>query len=174
MSMFPIATFTATSSAVNVYTFSNIPQNFTHLQVRATLRSVASNPVATTYFQFTGTPGAGYNHILYGDGSSAASSNAGPLNYGSNFQMSPGGTSNANFWLAEITDILDYSNTSRNKTIKRFGGFEDGTRGRIYLNSYLYAATTAIDSVTISTDTGFAVGTTFTLYGINSSTVTGA
>jgi hypothetical protein len=67
---------------------------------------------------------------------------------------------------AGVIDILDYSSTTKNKTVRAIYGVSDATPG-VNLTSGLYAQTTAISSLTVTTATGnFAVGSRASLYGI--------
>jgi hypothetical protein len=172
--MYPIASTTVgAGNQNNLYIFSSIPQTFTHLQVRIFARSTASattdyfgfaynNDLANTYY---------YLHYLQGNGGSATS---GYNNSVGSIDIAAGNAL-ANVFTVAIADILDYSNTNKNKTQRILDGHDFNGSGRAELQSRLYTANTnAISSISFFTSTNFAIGTRFDLYGISTSNVTGA
>jgi len=78
------------------------------------------------------------------------------------------GSSNTTTYGVMILDIIDYTSTSKYKTLRMVsGGDVNGTGGVVSLDSALWLSTSAITSLTIKADyTAFASGTTFALYGI--------
>ena len=65
-------------------------------------------------------------------------------------------------------DILDYTNTNKNKTVRVLQGFDENGSGVVAFNSFLYSTNTnAITSLTLtSSGTSFAQYSSFALYGI--------
>ena len=118
--------------------------------------------------RFNGVTTSSYSrHELNGNGS-ALSSNA---NINQTFirldAVSDGGQ-NANAFDAMILDILDFSNTNKNKTVRSFKG-KTGTQQGIRLESGLFRDTSAITSMTFNfalTSENFVSGCRFSLYGI--------
>jgi hypothetical protein len=184
MSMYPIGTYTVPSSGGPYFgfTFANVPQTFAHLQIRFFIRGTAAsydsiranfaNDVTTSNYR---------NHNLYGNGTSVISGNhqsvAGSIGVPS--ASAPNNSSLANVYACYIVDILDYTNTSKNKVVKSFGGWDDNntstTNQNVGLFSYMYFLNTnAITSITVAGFNTIAEGTRFDLYGISSSTATGA
>ena len=154
-----IATATVDSGGASSITFSSIPATYTHLQIRMYLNSAATNDVG---MYFNGDNNSAW-HYLKGDGANAT---AGASTYqaGSAYttvngtSTSPGGA---------ITDILDYSNTSKFKTARTLGGYDANGSGQIALRSSYWASTAAITSVTIVAATSnFTQYSSFALYGI--------
>jgi hypothetical protein len=175
--MFPIESRT-TSGAQGVE-FLNIPQTFTHLQLRCFVRDQASAPNPDYLLgRFNGDATANYaNHELYGNGSSvtAGAFNISTYGFFGPFSYVSGAYSTANVWTSVIIDILDYSNTNKNTTVRAIGGWDENGAGRVGLYSGLWKSTAAINSIFISTANGNEVaGSTYTLYGISTSNVTGA
>jgi hypothetical protein len=171
--MFPIASTTlATASPI---TFSSIPQNFTHLQARIFGRTTSSNVADVTYFQFNGDSGSNYvYHYLLGDGSSASSS-SGTSQTGGRLYSISGANATSNVWGNQIVDILDYTNTNKNKTVRSIGGFDNNGSGQVALSSSLWLNTAAVTSITFyGLFLAYAIGTRVDLYGIQSSPTTGA
>lgn len=173
---------TVTPSGVSTITFSAIPSTYQHLQIRYLGKS--NDSAANTHYQFSiifnGDTASNYSyHRLSGDGSSAADSGAATQTaIKQGFAVIPSsGTSILNPMGAGIIDILDYTSTTKNKTVRMIAGSDTNYTlgsgvGRIVLNSGLWFKTPeAITSITLILDTGFWSGTssrltTFALYGI--------
>lgn len=179
MTMTFIASVIATGSAQP--SFSSIPQNFTHLQIRAFSRSGAATSISNVGLQFNSDGGANYCygwHYLKGDGSTATSGNGGGTGYPTIYTFQQPGTSvTSTVWANGIIDILDYTNTSKNKVVRSFGGFDANGSGSVILSSGLWLSTAAISGITIADSTSPylpAVGSRFDLYGISTSNSTGA
>ena len=183
MSMYPIATYTIPSSGGPYYgyDFTNIPQNFTHLQVRVFVRgSSASYDSIRINFAADSTNTNYRNHNLYGNGTSAISANhqsvAGSIGVPS--ASAPNNSSLANVYASYIVDILDYTNTNKNKVVRSFGGWNDNdtstTNQNIGLFSYVYLlSSNTITSVTVAGFNTLAAGTRFDIYGVSTSGMTG-
>ena len=176
MSMFPIASTTVTGSSAQI-TFSSIPQTFTHLQVRITGRDASATLTNSAFVQYNGYGSTyPYYHNLTGNGTAAAS-NSGqtvliPL---PNF---PGANATANIVGSIILDILDYTNTNKNKTARAIGGCDLNGSGIVSLTSGFLDSTSAITSLTFggafTSPYALATGSRIDLYGISTSGVTGA
>ena len=112
--------------------------------------------------RFNSDTGANYsNTYLLGTGSSAASGR------GSNFTYADCGYLSANSGNpnTRIINIMNYANTTTNKTVISRGSSDNGAQVIAYAN--LWRNTAAITSITIFTQTGnYDVGSTFSLYGI--------
>jgi hypothetical protein len=159
--------------------FSSIPQNFSHLQLRVVGRGLTTFADGLTmYLTFNGNNTSTHyqNHGLFGNGSSVSSINN--LNVGiiTVQQVFPDTNAATNIFGVAITDILDYTSTAKNKTIKTIGGYDRNGVGRALLYSGLWMppTPTAINQIAISTDGGFLAGSRFDLYGISTSGTTGA
>jgi hypothetical protein len=159
-----IATAFGTGSS-GVITFSSIPQEYKHLQIRYTGKNTSTG--SNLQLRFNGiTSGVYMRHTLLGDGSSVSSS-AGATSADS-IVLGNATTeiTTANVFAGGVIDILDYTSTTKNKTIRALYGFYDATR-RIHFGSGLYAQTTAVSSLTISTLTfNLTSSSRFSLYGI--------
>ena len=155
-----IATQTVGSGGASSVTFSSIPNTYTHLQIRAIaiVGSSAINPLLT----FNGDSGSNYSwHQMYGSGSSAgASASASYTGIGGPY------TGHTQFG-PQVWDILDYTNTNKNKTVRVLGGSDENGSGYVGLNSGLWINTAAITSINISSvSLNFNQYTTFALYGV--------
>jgi hypothetical protein len=178
MSMFPIASQTGNGSATNI-TFSSIPTGFTHLQVRCYLRGVRSFSAEQVYIRLNGDTGNNYAyHYMNGNGSSTDTSGVASTNVILTHEM-PAANETANIYSVIITDILDWQDTNKNKTIRSLSGYDNNANtglisSKVWFSSGLRINTAAITSVTILSNGAFTSASRFDLYGISTSNVTGA
>ena len=172
MSMFPIASQTVGSGGASSITFSSIPQNFTHLQVR--LFGRASTGAGTNVgIQFNNDTGGSYRvHYLAGDGGSPYSADFGASQVGGNVGWIAGSGNTANAFGVSVVDILDYTNTNKYKTLKSLNGIDGNGAGLIGLWSSVWFNTAAITQININA--AFVQYTRADLYGIQTSNATGA
>ena len=163
-----IATATSSGSDASI-TFSNIPQNYAHLQIRARARTDRANAQGD-YLKLNMNSDTGSNysaHELSGYNSSAAAG----ANVSVAFELVnrwAGASQAANAFGAGVIDILDYANTNKYKTTRSLAGWEDNTQGSIHFNSSLWMNTSAITSIRISPGGGTVIQeySHFALYGI--------
>jgi hypothetical protein len=176
-----IATVSVGSGGQDTVTFSSIPATFKHLQIRAIHRVTGANAVGDVYMRVgnsTVDSGSNYsNHVLGGDGTSPAATGGGSRTsvMGYDFYNSIGAGGLANAFATGIIDILDYANTSKNKTMRFLEGREfnsNNNDGRVYLESGAWLSTSAINIITFYALTGtgeaanFVQYSHFALYGI--------
>jgi hypothetical protein len=156
-----LATVTVPSGGLASITFAGIPSGYKHLQLRTFHQSTGS---PESYMQFNGDTAANYKiHFLYGTGAAVASGVGGTTTAVS-FGYS-GGT--GSIFGASIADILDYANTSKNKTTRSLGGYDANGSGLEILYSGLWLNTSAITSITLSPPSGsFAQHSSFALFGV--------
>jgi hypothetical protein len=166
--MFPLQNIIVGSSGASSISFNNIPNTYTHLQIRGIGRYTTTTK--NLYFDFNGDTTASnyYTHALYGDGSTAGSGGTQLAIIGSDAITSSGET--ANTFGAVVIDILDYANTNKNKVSRALGGNDLNGSGTIRLTSALWMNTNAITSITLKPQSGlganFAQNSSFALYGI--------
>jgi hypothetical protein len=161
-----IATTTVGAGGAASVTFSSIPSTYTHLQVRLFGRGSGSNTQSFVKLEFNGdTTGSNYySHYIQADGSSVV---AGPNASISAHYDIAGANATASVFGAMIFDVLDYANTSKNKTSRVLGGVDNNGSGRMNLTSGLWLNTSAINSLTITPGSGsFVQYTSAALYGI--------
>jgi hypothetical protein len=168
-----LATYTVPSGGVSSITFAGLPTGgqYSHLQIRYSARAGRSatefgflwlnlnNAVSTRF------------HTLYGNGSSAAAYEPGVSNPNNNYGyqlQAPGSTANSAIYGAGIIDILDYTSTTKNKTVRSLTGVDTNGAGIVSLTSHLFSTTSPIDSISIGSVDGFntPAGSTFALYGV--------
>jgi hypothetical protein len=167
-----IQTHTVGSGGATDITFTSIPSSYQHLQIRVsgrTDRAASGDPLG---IQFNGdtTNGNYYaNHILEGNGSSAAASAGGTSTRLSLFRLAGATAGTSNFG-SMIIDILDYTSTNKHKTVRSLGGNDTNGGGEIHFNSGLWFPSTIAGITSIKlfpvVGTNFAQYTHFALYGI--------
>ena len=165
-----IATVDVGSGGTGTITFSSIPSTFRHLQIRALSHS-SSGAQPAMIMRLNSDSSANYAwHGLEGSGSGTPYAySSGSLNTGAYIYSVAGTSFNASAFSAHVIDILDYTSTSKNKTIRSLGGNDNNGNGYISFNSGLYLATpAAVTTITLTIDGGgnFAQYSSFALYGI--------
>jgi hypothetical protein len=174
--MYPIASTTVGAGGAGSIIFSSIPQNFTHLQVRMNVRSAYAGLIAGGFFRLNNDSGGNYTyHYLAGAGGSASSGGAtsSSVAYVGDLVAA---TSTSSVFSNVVLDILDYTNVNKYKTTRALSGYDANGSGNVFLASSLWLNTNAITQIEILGGGGGALAqyTTIQLYGISTSTVTGA
>lgn len=162
-----IATVTL-GSAASTINFSSIPSTYQHLQLRITGRGSRSLFLDNITMSFNGDGNTSnyYNHGMYGDGATVS-----PSNDGSSYILMyslAGGTAGSNVFGSMVTDVIDYANTNKNKTVRYLGGLDNNGTGLIGFGSGAWFSTSAINAIQLSLSTGasFQANTRVALYGI--------
>jgi len=154
-----IATVTVGAGGAATITFSSIPSNYTHLQLRATmLTTSASNIVA----RFNSDNAANYTqHQLVGDGSSASAGANVATNspYFGYTNTQPG---------VMIVDILDYKDTNKYTTSRILTGSDANGAGIVLLRSAVWMNTAAVNQIDVTVNGGanFNQYSQVALYGV--------
>jgi len=161
-----IATTTVGAGGTNSITFSSIPSTYKHLQVRF---SGNTSNGGNVFMQLNGDTGTNYTlHYITGNGAGAYSGNVLPS----------GG--NDKIWLfgayvgcttqptVGVADILDYTSTNKNTTVRCLSGNDANGTGEVMLASGVWLNTAAVTSVTVFRNTSATFSQYFTcaLYGI--------
>lgn len=165
-----IAETTVGSGGAASVTFSNIPSTYQHLQIRGIGKQTDAGSSEQYILAQINNDSTHTNyrlHALYGTGATASSTNA------QNSTL-PGAASglltqlgSTSIFAGFITDILDYANTSKYKTIRSLCGQDSNGSGGIYLLSSMWISTNAITSLTFIPPTlSFAQHSTFQLFGV--------
>jgi len=161
-----IATVTVGSGGASNVEFADIPATYQHLQVRFIVRrSTGTN--SNNFIRLNSDTGSNYAwHRLQGDGSSAAAT-ASTSTTSMEVAWSHQNATNVNSQFgAAVVDILDYANTSKNKTIRSFGGNDMNGAGAAQLHSGLWMSTSAVTTVRLFTNDTWAQYTQAALYGV--------
>lgn len=167
-----IASNTLSSSATSV-SFSSIPNSFTDLVVRYSVRGANAFSSETLFIRFNGVTSSYNKTDLQATGTAAAS---GTQSSASNLQIGVfnGGTSISNTFTPAEIYIPNYAVT-RNKPLGAVSFFESNstTAGDWYIfaDGGFWTNTSAINSIAFSQSSGrdFASGSSFFLYGIKKS-----
>lgn len=157
-------------------TFSNIPQTYSSLQLRILGKDTNTASITLDgYVQLNGDTGSNYSyHYTRGTGTGVSSTGGYPNSviimpnaFSSSKATSP---AQANIYGTAIVDIHDYKSTTRNKTVRIFGGSDSNfssTSIGPYLASGSWNNTAAVTSVSIVTGgTAWTAETTIALYGM--------
>lgn len=141
---------TTLSANASTITFTGIPNNYTHLQIRGTVLGSAAAS-GSLQCRINGDSTAVYTrHELGGNGSTAyayantAQTSANMYGYYDNI-------ANNNFPCAFIVDILDYQNTTKFKTIRILSGMnKNGANyGEVFFKSSLWQNASPVNSLSI-------------------------
>jgi hypothetical protein len=160
-----IATVTVGSGGAANIEFTSIPGTYQHLQIRALLKESGGTTDYSLLVQLNGDTGSNYaTHYIYADGSSVS---AGGESSTTRFYGGSIAAGNKTYFGANIIDILDYANTTRNKTARCLGGQDQNGSGNVQPTSGLWMDTSAITSIKLlPAVSGFVQHSTAALYGI--------
>ena len=154
------------SSTASSVAFSSIPQTYTHLQIRFSAQDNRGTYADSELkIQFNSDTGNNYrSHYLRGNGAVEALDNGQSTRI---VQSCTATLAGSNF-ASGVIDILDYTSTSKYKTIRIFGGFDNSSSGGIWMRTGLWMSSSAMTSVQIGSDLGSALNqySSFALYGI--------
>jgi hypothetical protein len=159
----PIAT-TVLSTAATV-SFTSISQAYTDLIVIASLKYDLAGTAYGGTFTVNATGGTSYSEtIMYSGGATITN---GRNTSDSCFRPTEfAGNGSTPFTFMRL-DFMNYSNTSTNKTVLRQIAFDRNGAGIVERSVGLFRSTSAITSIEFSLfGITYAVGSTFTLYGI--------
>lgn len=162
-----------------IFNFTSIPQTYTHLQLRGFIRTTNATVEDTVYaynFNNDGNSTGSAYHLLAGTGSGVSASGS-TGSFSSVLGFAPAANANANVYGAFILDILDYANTNKNKTLRVLCGYDNNGSGTIGLHSNVpltRPGTNAITTLSILCNGNITADSRLDLYGISTSTVTGA
>lgn len=164
-----IASNTLSSSAASV-TFSAIPNTYTDLVVKSSIRTDQSNPTASFFVRFNGSSATNYSRTsLYTTNASTASSfresNVNGMEYG----VANAATATSNTFANFEIYIPNYL-SSTNKPSSAFGVAENNATSPIFIqvSAGLRSVTDAITSLSLVPSGNFLSGSSFFLYGIRS------
>jgi hypothetical protein len=150
-------------------TFSSIPQDYKHLQIRTVSRSSRSGAsLDVLNLRINSDSNNNYvGHRLFGNGSSVTS-NSHAIRDRADTSLIPATNSATNHFGTGVIDLLDYTSTNKNTTIRGLSGMVDvATYSESRLFSALYVNTSAVSSILLYANAGDLItGSRFSLYGI--------
>lgn len=155
-----ISTLSVTSGTQAALEFTSIPSTYKHLQLRF-FGSATSNTSGTIQINGNTTTGNYWTHTLLGNGSSASAT-------AYNNIYAPYYTSTGSNFGVYVLDLLDYTSTSKLKTLRLLGGYDANGSGNVFLQSVNFNSTSAVSSIKLLIDgsTNWNTGTHAALYGI--------
>lgn len=158
---------TVLSSNQTSITFSSIPSTYKHLQIRAVSMNTNTNQDHLT-LRFNGNSSASYIDRYLGSGGAAVESSSNSASQTAMRLLFSNAYNGSTAWAISIIDILDYSSTSKNKTVRLSGGYNWPTqRTRVHLASGAWFNTSAVTSITIAAlSDSLLSASRFSLYGI--------
>lgn len=157
-----IATLNGTGSS-NTISFTSIPATYKHLQVRFASLSTGAADWVNLRFNSDSNTANYFSHRLTGDGATVSAVAQGTQPF-LKYQFIGGSTTQPS---VGVVDILDYANTSKNKTVRTLTGFDTNGSGTIAFTSGLWSSTSATTRLDFILDSSnFASTTVFALYGI--------
>lgn len=154
---------TTLSALTATVTFSGIPQDYKHLQLRVVSETNQGAVAHSIQMRFNGISTSSYAiHSLKGNGSTVSSTAA--SNRTSMEFLTSGDDVDAPG--AHIMDLLDYSSSVKNKTARMMTAIHDATTARqVSLDSGLFLSTSPVTSISM-TGSSFRIGSRFSLYGV--------
>ena len=164
-----IATVTVGSGGVSSIDFLAIPQNYTDLVLKLSLKSNNTSGGENVWIRFNGDSGANYaTRRLYGSGTGTASDTGGTTTYINAAEINDSIAASANaFGNAELY-IPNYT-LSTFKSVSADAVME-ANQTTIYMgiNAGVWNSTAAITSIAMTVQVGtlFVINSTATLYGI--------
>ena len=158
-----IATVTVGAGGTSTITFSSIPNTYKHLQIRWIALN-GTNP-AYTKINFNSDTGANYAwHQLYANGSTVVGAGGGSKTFAIADESVGGATSTAG---VAVADILDYTDTNKNKTVRVLSGRDQNGSGNVVFNSGAWFNTAAITRIDLTfSSSNVAQYSQFALFGI--------
>lgn len=163
-----IATYEVGAGGASSVTFSSIPNTYKHLQIRGINRFAGFDTGYGIYFNNNTTTTNYYSHAINGNGASAFTQT---MQDGFLIWNQPNNNASSGIFGAFVADILDYSSTSKNKTVRTLFGFDRNGAGTLGLASVLWVNTSAITTIKLDaraqgSTSDFAQYSHFALYGV--------
>ena len=161
--LIPISTVIIGGGGSSTLEFNNIPQSYTDLSVRLSMRSTFSGGVADDMLiKFNDSTSGFTNRYIYGDGSLVRQANA----YG-NFGGNPVGANATATTFSNIeVCISNYTGSNQKSYIVDSVSENNGTETYTALISGINSTTSPIQSITFYTASSFTQYSSATLYGI--------
>jgi hypothetical protein len=160
-----IATAYGTGSS-GVIDFTSIPATYKHLQIRYTAKNTSTSADLNITFNNVTSSSYARHHMVGNSVSTAAASAIAAANISLIDGVAPSTT--ANVTTNGVIDILDYSQSTKNKTLRAmYGLIQAYSTSRIYVASGVLDSTTVVSRVTLTASgNNFSTTSRFSLYGI--------
>jgi hypothetical protein len=168
-----IQTVTVGSGGTSTITFSSIPATYTHLQLRMIGKTSSTDNGSGISLSINSSGLSYYHRITSFRGGGTYDSQAGAGSLIGYFPCTASGVDN--MFGGMVLDILDYTNTNKNKTTRNFWAYtNNGVAGGsefLGIHSGLWNNTSAITSLSLTAESSrtFSQYSHFALYGIKGS-----
>lgn len=164
-----IQTVTVGAGGASSIEFTSIPSTYTHLQIRGLVKNNSTSLTAdVNQLQFNADTATNYNtHYLQGDG--AAATSAAVANSPSIYAgiCARSNASYTSMFGVSVIDVLDYTNTNKNKTVRTLSGVDMNGSGYLFYSSGAWRNTNAITSIKLFVSgNNYVQYSSFALYGI--------
>lgn len=158
---------TSTTSGVSTITFSGIPADYQHLQLRISMLFATGG--SGIYLQFNGDTATNYSrHSMWGTSTTTDKTGTASINKIYLFGAGPG-AANGSYATSIMADIFDYKSSTYKKAVKSFAGTTNASsQSATEYATGFWNSTSTITSLTITTDNNWSAGTSIALYGIKS------
>tara|TARA_R110000751_G_scaffold91669_2_gene179785 strand:- start:203 stop:775 length:573 start_codon:yes stop_codon:yes gene_type:complete len=170
---FDLLETTTTSGSPSFITFSGLGSysGYKHLQLRITARSDFGGGLNQLAFRINDVATSSYaQHSLEGDGTSVTSAAFASRSNMSAPDSIAGSGASANIFGAAVVDILDFSSTNKNTTIRGLVGTaatgDISEPNKIMLFSGMYNSTDAVTSIRCTVTDTWADNSRLSLYGV--------
>jgi hypothetical protein len=160
------AILTSSQASITFSGLGSYASTYKHLQVRITARGTQAQIFGQANLRFNGDSGSNYaEHRLRGTGSAVQSTGGGSTSFIGLDQVT-GSTSATGSFGAFVVDILDFSSSTKNTTVRALTGSLNDNQ--VSFRSGLYNNTAAITEIFIGAGSAdnFVAGSRFSLYGI--------
>ena len=167
--MFALGSIIVPASGTTSITFNSIPATYKHLQVRITSRDARSATLNNFHMRLNGDSTNSYTyHTILADATTVVADGSASAVDKTDYYYEPSNSTPASIYASSVIDIADYSSSTKNKTIRFLGGYDDNGSGRLNLTSDVWLNTNAVTSLTFlnSATANFLQYSSFTLYGI--------
>lgn len=156
------------ASSVTFSGLATVAASYKHLQIRYAARSTVAAASDNISIQFNGDTAANYtSHILLGPGSTTMLSQTfGSASYMYVSSAIPAASSATNNFGPGIIDILDWSSSSKIKSMRYIAGTSDTSFNRAAIGSGFWNNSAALSQITFSNSATFIANSRFSLYGL--------
>jgi hypothetical protein len=170
MSMTKIATVTVGAGGAASIDFTSIPQTFSDLKLKLSIRSSFNGTAVDGRIVFNGQNSNASGRLLYGQGSGAGAGGT----YSSLFIWHPGAAATANTFSNTSITIPNYSSSNIKQTSQEIISENNTTFSYVMMFAGLWNSTSAITSISITDNNGgsWVAGSTATLYGVKNTAAT--
>jgi hypothetical protein len=153
-------------SSTGTFSFTSIPQTYTHFQLRFSLRDSEATTNGVLRMRFNNDAGSNYEwNFFVNSGSGGGSTQFGPY---SGYTI-PGNNANPQWYSSGVIDVINATSTTLHKAVSgRWGGIVNtSTYGYPGYLGAVYKSTSAVNRIDLYTNgSGFLTKSRVSLYGI--------